>query len=324
MRIRINRETYSIMPDDQGSSNRSEEDSRSGLWTGLKTLLFGGEKEPSLREQIEDVIDEAEEEGEVRRGSSVVGDLSPIERKMLRNLLHFGEQTVDDVAVPRGEIIAIPESASFDDVVAIFVDAGHSRLPVYRETLDEVVGMIHVKDVFAVLATKKAPPPLIDLIRQPLYVPQSMDVLDLLADMRAQRTHLAIVIDEYSGTEGLVTIEDLVEEIVGEIEDEHDDEPTALFSPVENGCWEADARAELDDIGEAIDPRLGDVDEDVDTLGGLAAVLAGHVPQVGEILHHPSGWRIEVTEADEKRVHRLRLHPPVVVDLEAPPEREEF
>ncbi|MBL9071624.1 MAG: HlyC/CorC family transporter [Sphingopyxis sp.] len=312
------------MPDDQGSSNRSEEDSRSGLWTGLRNMLFGGEKEASLREQIEDVIDEAEEEGEERRGSNIVGDLSPIERKMLRNLLHFGEQTVDDVAVPRGEIIAISESASFDELIALFADAGHSRLPVYRETLDEVVGMIHVKDVFAVLAAKKPPPPPIDLIRQPLYVPQSMDVLDLLADMRAQRTHLAIVIDEYSGTEGLVTIEDLVEEIVGEIEDEHDDEPTALFVPGEGGCWEADARAELDDIGEAIDPRLGEIDEDVDTLGGLAAVLAGHVPEVGEILHHPSGWRIEVTEADERRVHHLRLHPPVVVDLEAPAEREEF
>ncbi|KTE19989.1 magnesium/cobalt efflux protein [Sphingopyxis sp. H050] len=312
------------MPDDQGSSNRSEDDSRSGLWAGIRTLLFGGEKEPSLREQIEDVIDEAEEDSDDRRGSNAVGDLSPIERKMLRNLLHFGEQTVDDVAVPRGEIIAIPESASFEAVVAAFAEAGHSRLPVYRETLDEVVGMIHVKDVFAVLAEKRTPPPLLDLIRQPLYVPQSMGVLDLLADMRAKRTHLAVVIDEYSGTEGLVTIEDLVEEIVGEIEDEHDDEPAVLFAPGTDGCWEADARAELDDIGEAVDPRLGEVDEDVDTLGGLAAVLAGHVPEVGEILHHPSGWRIEVTEADEKRVHRLRLHPPVEVDLEAPGTREEF
>ena len=311
------------MPDDQGSSNRSEEDSRSGLLAGLKTLLFGGDKEPSLREQIEDVIDEAEEEGEERRGSSAVGDLSQIERKMVRNLLHFGEQTVDDVAVPRGEIIAISESASFEEIVALFADAGHSRLPVYRETLDEVVGMIHVKDVFAVLAAGKQPPPLLDLIRQPLYVPQSMDVLDLLAEMRAKRTHLAIVIDEYSGTEGLVTFEDLVEEIVGEVEDEHDDEPTALFIPGENGCWEADARAELDDIGEAIDPRLAEVEEDVDTLGGLSAVLAGHVPEVGEILHHPSGWRIEVTEADERRVHHLRLHPPVEIDPEAPLDKPE-
>ena len=309
------------MPDEQGSSTRSEEDSRSGLWAGIRTLLFGGNSEPSLREQIEEVIDEAEEEGAERRGSSIVGDLSPIERKMLRNLLHFGEQTVDDVAVPRGEIIAISESASFEEIVAIFADAGHSRLPVYRETLDEVVGMIHVKDVFAVLAEGRSPPPLLDLLRQPLYVPQSMGVLDLLAEMRAKRTHLAIVIDEYSGTDGLVTIEDLVEEIVGEIEDEHDDEPTALFVPDADGCWDADARAELDDIGEVIDPRLAEVDEDVDTLGGLAAVLAGHVPAVGEVLHHPSGWRIEITEADEKRVHRLRLHPPVVVDLEASADR---
>ena len=293
------------MPDEQGSSTRSEEDSRSGLWAGIRTLLFGGNSEPSLREQIEEVIDEAEEEGAERRGSSIVGDLSPIERKMLRNLLHFGEQTVDDV----------------EEIVAIFADAGHSRLPVYRETLDEVVGMIHVKDVFAVLAEGRTPPPLLDLLRQPLYVPQSMGVLDLLAEMRAKRTHLAIVIDEYSGTDGLVTIEDLVEEIVGEIEDEHDDEPTALFVPDADGCWDADARAELDDIGEVIDPRLAEVDEDVDTLGGLAAVLAGHVPAVGEVLHHPSGWRIEITEADEKRVHRLRLHPPVVVDLEASADR---
>ncbi|MEQ8310042.1 MAG: hemolysin family protein [Sphingopyxis sp.] len=312
------------MPDEQGSSSRSEEDSsRSGLLSGLKNLLFGGDKEPSLREQIEEVIDEAEEEGEDRRGSNIVGDLSPIERKMLRNLLHFGEQTVDDVAVPRGEIIAIPETATFEEVLAIFADAGHSRLPVYRESLDEVIGMIHVKDVFAVLAEKRPPPPLLDLLRQPLYVPQSMGVLDLLAEMRAKRTHLAIVIDEYSGTEGLLTIEDLVEEIVGEIEDEHDDEPEPLIVAGEGGCWEVDARAELDDLGEAVDARLAEVEEDVDTLGGLAAVLAGHVPEVGEILAHASGWRIEVVDADERRVHRLRLHPPVEVDLEAPADRGE-
>lgn len=310
------------MPDDQGSSSRSEEDSsRTGLLAGIKSLLFGGDKEPSLREQLEEVIDEAEEEAEERRGNNVVGDLSPIERKMVRNLLHFGEKTVDDVAVPRGEITAIEENASFADIVALFAEAGHSRLPVYRETLDEVVGMILIKDVFAVLAEGRTPPPLTDLIRQPLYVPESMGVLDLLADMRAKRTHLAIVIDEYSGTEGLVTFEDLVEEIVGEVEDEHDDEPEELIHRGADGCWDVDARAELDDIGEAIDPRLGEVEEDVDTVGGLAAVLAGHVPEVGEVLQHSSGWRLEVTEADERRVHRLRLHPPVEVELEASPER---
>ena len=220
-------------------------------------------------------------------------------------------------------ITRMAEALPADAVDALFAEAGHSRLPVFSGSLDTVIGMIHVKDVFAVLAEGRTPPPLLDLIRQPLYVPQSMGVLDLLAEMRAKRTHLAIVIDEYSGTEGLLTIEDLVEEIVGEIEDEHDDEPTALFAPGEGGCWDADARAELDDVGEAIDPRLAEIEEDVDTLGGLAAVLAGHVPEVGEILVHPSGWRIEVTEADERRVHRLRLHPPVEVDLEAPSERSE-
>lgn len=310
------------MPDDQGTSNRSEDDSSAGLWGRLRELLFSGAKEPSLREQIEDVIDEAEEEASAGESpDNVTGDLSSIERKMLRNLLHFGEQTVDDVAVPRADIIAIPESAAFAELVLLFAEAGHSRLPVYRESLDEVIGMIHIKDVFVVLAEGRDAPSLAALIRQPLYVPQSMGVLDLLAEMRAKRTHLAIVIDEYSGTEGLVTIEDLVEEIVGEIEDEHDDEPTVLLVAGDDGCWEADARAELDDVGEFIDPRLAEVEEDVDTIGGLSAVLAGHVPEVGEILLHPSGWRLEVTKADERRVHHLRLHPPLVVDLEAPVSR---
>jgi len=137
-----------------------------------------------------------------------------------------------------------------------------------------------------------------------------MGVLDLLAEMRATRTHLAIVLDEYSGTEGLVTIEDLVEEIVGEIEDEHDDAPEALFFPIDGGCWEADARAELEDVADAIDPKLADIEEDVDTLGGLASVIAGHVPQPGEIVDHASGWRLEIIDGDTKRVTRLRLHPP--------------
>ena len=235
------------MPDEQGSSTRSEEDSRSGLWAGIRTLLFGGNSEPSLREQIEEVIDEAEEEGAERRGSSIVGDLSPIERKMLRNLLHFGEQTVDDVAVPRGEIIAISESASFEEIVAIFADAGHSRLPVYRETLDEVIGMMHIKDVFPIIATSAEPPAdWTTLMRQPLFVPQARNALDVLADMRQQRIHLAVVVDEYSGTDGLITIEDLVEEIVGDIEDEHDEEAEEWIVALPDGMWDCDARAELE------------------------------------------------------------------------------
>jgi magnesium and cobalt transporter len=265
-------------------------------------------REASLRDQIEDAIDDAEEEG----GAEEAGDLSSVERQMVRNLLHFGERTVGDVAVPRSDIIAIPESTNFVDLVAAFAEAGHSRMPVYRESLDHVIGMIHIKDVFEILASAGKPPATITpLIREPRYVPQSMGILDLLAEMRSTRTHLAIVLDEYSGTDGLVTIEDLVEEIVGEIEDEHDDAPVALLITLDHGMWDADARAELEDVARDIDPRLGEVDEDVDTLGGLAFVLAGHVPQIGEILMHDSGWRIEVTDGDARRATRLRLHPPV-------------
>jgi CBS domain containing-hemolysin-like protein len=178
--------------------------------------------------------------------------------------------------------------------------------------------MIHIKDVFAIIAAAKpAPKDWSPLMRQPLFVPQARGALDVLADMRASRTHLAIVVDEYSGTDGIVTIEDLVEEIVGDIEDEHDDAPLAMLirlSPLE---WDADARAELDDVATEVDPRLAEVEEDIDTIGGLAVVLAGQVPPVGTVLVHASGWRLEVTAGDERRVDRLRLHAPTEPDLNA-------
>jgi CBS domain containing-hemolysin-like protein len=268
-------------------------------------MLFGAESEPTLRDQLEEVIEEHEGE------PAEAGDLTPIERQMVRNLLHFGERTVGDVAVPRADIIAIPESASFDQLVAQFAEAGHSRLPVYRDSLDAITGMIHIKDAFEILANGTPKPDSIaGLVREPRYVPTSMGVLDLLAEMRATRTHLAIVVDEYSGTEGLVTIEDLVEEIVGEIEDEHDEEPEATLVDLGGGMWDADARAELEDVAAAVDPRLADVEEDVETLGGLAFVLAGRIPDPGEIVAHPSGWKIEVTETDARHVTRVRLHAP--------------
>ncbi len=275
------------------------------FWGGLRTFLFGDEGEASLRDQIEEVIESHEGE------APAVGDLSPIERQMLKNLLHFGESTVSDIAVTRGDIIAVPSTASFEQLVTAFAEAGHSRMPVFDGSLDSVVGMIHLKDVYTLHVTGAPPPPDIrELMRAPLYVPESMGVLDLLARMRAERTHLAIVVDEFGGTEGLVTIEDVVEEIVGEIEDEHDEQISAMLIPLEDGIWDADARAELEDVAETIDARLANVEEDVDTLGGLALVLAGHVPQLGEILHHPSGWRLEVTDCDTRRVSRLRLHAP--------------
>lgn len=300
------------MADDSSQPGQKEPESSEGgrLWRGLRSLLFGDDSEHSLRKELEEAIDEYDEEDDGAKPAN--GDLTPLERQMLRNLLHFSEHTVDDVAVPRADMIAIEESASFEELVNLFAEAGHSRIPVYKDSLDTIVGMIHIRDAFAILASTEPPPQsLSPLIRQPLYVPETMGVLDLLAEMRAKRTHLAIVLDEYSGTEGLVTIEDLVEEIVGDIEDEHDEEPEALLVPCDDGLWEADARAELDDVARDIDPALGNVEEDVDTLGGLAFVIAGHVPQPGEVLiHEDSGWRLEILDGDPKRVTRLRLHPP--------------
>jgi CBS domain containing-hemolysin-like protein len=303
------------MAEQSAASPSKEGDSSSEggrLWRGLRALLFGDEAETSLRQEIEDVIDEYDEDGPA---APAKGDLSPVERQMLKNLLHFGEHSVDDVAVPRADIVAISQDASFEALVALFAEAGHSRVPVYQDTLDTITGFIHIRDAFAILARGEAPPATLEpLIRQPLYVPESMGVIDLLAEMRAKRVHLAIVLDEYSGTEGLVTIEDVMEEIVGDIEDEHDDEPEPMLVAREDGCWDADARYELDDAARDIDPALGEVEEDVDTLGGLAFVIAGRVPEAGEVLTHgESGWRLEVLEADGRRVTRLRLHPPVVV-----------
>ncbi len=285
-----------------------EPDSRHFIWRMIRRL-FEGEGDQSLRAQIEEAIDEHEEDSE----PAAKGDLSPIERQMLRNLLHFSEHDADDVAIPRGEIIAIPASATWLEVIAAFAEHGHSRLPVHGETLDEIVGMVLMKDVFTYLASGKAPPKdWTSLMRQPLFVPQARGALDVLADMRASRIHLAVVIDEYSGTDGIITIEDLVEEIVGEIEDEHDDAPTALILPLEDGMWDADARVELEEVGEKVDPRLAEVEGSVDTLGGLTFLLAEQVPPVGAILEHGSGWKIEVTAGNARHVTRLRLHPPII------------
>lgn len=301
------------MPDGDsiGGRHASEDDDNSGhLLARLKRLFFRTDRNQSLREQLEEAIDEHEVSDESSE-SPADGDLSPVERDMLRNLLHFSEHDVDDVAVPRSEVIAVQDSASFREVVDLFVEHGHSRLPVYTDTLDKIVGMVHIKDFFNILAKGcDDPENWSDLIRQPLFVPQSMGVLDMLADMRSNRTHLAIVVDEFSGTDGIVSIEDLVEEIVGEIEDEHDDEPTEMFTQADNGSWIVDARAELDDVAERIDPKLADVDEDIDTLGGLAFLLAGKVADKGTRLEHESGWILEVEDSDDRRINRIKLHPP--------------
>ncbi len=279
-------------------------DNGSRLWRGMRHLLFGDDGEQTLRDQIEEAIDEAE------TSAPAQGDLSPHERQMLRNLLHFGDRTAGDICVPRGEIISVADTISFDGLVDAFADAGHSRLPVTGESLDEVIGMVHIKDVFMAANDESRSRDLNELLRTPLFVPESMGVLDLLARMRAERVHLAIVVDEFGGTEGLVTIEDVVEEIVGEIEDEHDEEEQQRLVPLNDGIWEADARVELDELSQTVDPRLVAEDDEVDTLGGLAFMLAGRILAPGESVPHPSGWRLECVAADERKMTRIRLHAP--------------
>jgi CBS domain containing-hemolysin-like protein len=230
---------------------------------------------------------------------------------MLKNLLNFGDQTAGDICVTRGDIVAIPSGLSFDQLVRAFAEAEHSRLPVYGESLDEVIGMVHIKDVFAANNDPGRDRSLNALLRSPLFVPESMGIIDLLARMRAERIHLAIVVDEFGGTEGLVTIEDVVEEIVGDIEDEHDiDDAPGMLTLLDDGLWEADARLELDELRQAVDSRLSAEDDEVDTVGGLTFLLAGRILQPGESVLHPSGWRLESADADTRRIKRVRLHAP--------------
>ena len=285
-------------------ATRQDDEGGSRLWRGIQHLIFGDDAEPTLRGQIEEAIEEAED------ARPVAGDLSTSERQMLRNLLEFGDQTAGDICVTRGDIIAIPSTVSFDQLVAAFAEAGHSRLPVYGESLDEVIGMIHIKDVFMASFDPARERSLESLMREPLFVPESMGVIDLLTQMRVGHMHLAIVVDEFGGTEGLVTIEDVVEEIVGDIEDEHDEAEAGMLTLLDDGLWEADARLELEELQSAVDSRLSAQDDEVDTVGGLTFLLAGRILQPGESVSHPSGWRLESVDADSKRIKRVRLHAP--------------
>ena len=306
------------------------------LWRSLRRALGDTSAEPSLRESLEEKIDEVVGEPADR------DDLSVVERTMLKNLLHFGERLVDDAAVPRADIVAFDADDSFADLVALFREAGHSRLPVFDGDLDHVIGMVHLKDVYtriaagfgaaeptaasdgaaertaagdgAVSNASFADLDVRSLLRTVLFVPSSMRVLDLLARMRSGRTHMAIVVDEFGGTDGLVTIEDLVEQIVGDIEDEHDEDAAKRLQAIGDDLWEADARLELAELeaetGQSFaTPAIG---VDVDTLGGMVFMLAGKVPAVGEMIDHPSGWRFEVIDGDPRMVRRLRLYPPAV------------
>ena len=296
-------------------ATQNEEEGGNRLWRGMRALLFGENHEETLRDQIEEAIDEAEDEP-IKRG-----DLSTVERQMLRNLLHFGDRTVGEVAVTRGDIVSVRSTVSFEELIAAFAEAEHSRLPVTGEDLDEVIGMIHIKDVFKAQKDPTRSRTIEGLLRTPLFVPESMGVLDLLARMRTERVHLAIVVDEFGGTEGLVTIEDVVEEIVGEIEDEHDEQAAGQLTMLEDGLWEADARIELEELARVVDSKLASEEDEVDTLGGLVFLLTGHIPAKGESVLHESGWRLEAVDSDPRKIVRVRLHAPEPQPSEPQPEK---
>jgi CBS domain containing-hemolysin-like protein len=276
----------------------------------------------TIREEITEAL---------AQGSGQLADLSTQERAMLSNVLSLRERRVGDVMIPRADIIAVPADATLDELLALFRTAGHSRLPVFDDSLDDPRGMVHIRDFLEFIAgqAKAEPsaglsqPALHDLgavdltmtlaetkiMRPVLYVPPSMPAVELLVRMQATRTHIALVIDEYGGTDGLVTIEDLIEIVVGDIEDEHDLEEAPAIAPDGEGRYSADARATLDELREAtgIDLSQNPIAEDVDTVGGLIVTLAGHVPEKGETIEGPDGLVFEVIEADSRRVKRLSI-----------------
>ena len=232
-------------------------------------------------------------------------------RQVLPGLTNLRQLRVADVAIPKAEIVAVPVDISRDDLIAVLRDSGFSRIPVYCETLDKPLGLLLLKDLVLRLGfdVSDAEMDLEPLLRPILFVPPSMPLIVLLQKMQTERTHMALVIDEYGGVDGLVTIEDLLEQVVGDIDDEHDTADEGLWTQERPDVWLVKARAELDDVEKllGIDLTEGVTDEDVDTLGGLVFVLLGRVPVRGEVIAHPSGAEIEVLEADPRRVKRLRL-----------------
>jgi CBS domain containing-hemolysin-like protein len=253
---------------------------------------------------------------------------------MLRNVLSFHRIRVEDVMVPRADIVAVAADTNLGELLGLFRTAGHSRLPVYGETLDDPKGMVHIRDFLDFIAMRadsgafesgasdETPPPSLgqvdlsmslasaNILRPVLFVPRSMPAIDLLVRMQATRTHMALVIDEYGGTDGLVSIEDLVEMVVGDIEDEHDVDATLTIVRASDGTYIADARASIDEVTEALGIDLTDEDsaEDIDTIGGFIVTLAGRVPSRNELIVGPSGLEFEVLDADPRRVKRLRIH----------------
>ena len=268
----------------------------------LRSLGGARHDDATLRESLETLIEEHSGQNQ---------PIDPEERLMLMNILKLSELRVDDVMVPRADIIAVEQESTLEEVLSVVRKELHSRTPVYREILDDVIGMVHVKDIL-VRTSNGSDFSLVKLMRDTLFVPPSMPARELLLKMRKSRVHMAVVVDEYGGTDGLVTIEDLVEEIVGEIEDEHDVEEGPLLVEGPENMLDADARTPIEQLEEILKQDLIDLDrdEDIDTLGGLVFALVGRVPRVGERVKHPAGVEFEVLDADARRVKRLRIWRP--------------
>jgi CBS domain containing-hemolysin-like protein len=269
----------------------------------IRELALGPEQEGSLRRTLEEILEETEG-GEDRR-------LSPEERALVQRALAFGELEVADIMVPRSDIKAVPVEASLAEVVAAMRAAGHSRLLVYRDTLDEVIGIVHLKDLLdywgdgAAFALER-------IVRQVPVVPPSMRVLELLLELRTSRQHLAVVVDEFGGTDGLVTLEDVVSELLGEIADERAAQETPQLVERPDGSLEVDGRLDLEELEERLGLQLLAEDErdEADTVAGLIFALVDRVPARGEVVEHPSGLRFEVIDADPRRIKRVCVRRP--------------
>ncbi|MBL4800577.1 MAG: CBS domain-containing protein [Emcibacter sp.] len=266
--------------------------------------LFGGENTGrTLKDGLEEVISELVDE------ESSFGEE---ERSIIKNTLTFRNKRVDDIMVPRTDIVAVEASSSFQQVMDVFVAGTTSRLPVYRDTLDEVIAMVHIKDAFREIVTGQdsdKEKSLASIQRPLLFVPPSMKLFDLLTKMQSTHIHMALVVDEYGGTDGLLTIEDLVEQIVGDIEDEHDEAEEELLRELPGGDLMADARLEIEDLESllGLDLLPDDQDDDVDTLGGLLFTLAGYIPEVGETIEDKNGLRYKIIEGDARSIKTVLI-----------------
>ena len=271
-----------------------------------------GRQEHGVRESIAELVKESAE-GAADDGS--VPELDRQERALIANVLRLRGTVADDVMIPRADIVAIPVDVTLDQALEHIRREAHSRLPVYREELDDIIGMVHIKDVFAYVGRADAFD-LEALLRRPLMVAPQVPVLDLLLQMRQARMHLALVVDEYGGIDGLLTIEDLVEEIVGDIADEHDEVLAPLVTERPDGALDIDARMSIEQFEERLGPVLTEDERaaDVDTVGGLVFTLAGRVPSRGEVVSHPSNLEFRILDSDARRIRRVRVRRLEVVD----------